>query len=225
MKKKTCQDSLSLNRDLDSGPPEYEACLCFINDAVSLARNQAVSHRLLAAEARVRARVSPCGICDGQSGTRAISSPSSDRPYDWNNTHLWNVRLLQRKCTALCHRRLCYIYACSCCPFLTKTEIRKHILAKLTNKSVQLFWSCYICAAGRRDFNRRTAEMCTRLKTASEIGIHNKIRGQRNLIAKFLEDSKLLPLTRQSFMDLGLLDDPPPDIPITCFLPPCLYFQ
>jgi hypothetical protein len=26
-------------------------------------------------------------------------------------------------------------------------------------------------------------------------------------------------------MDLGLLDDPPIDIPIKCFLPPCLYFQ
>jgi hypothetical protein len=30
---------------------------------------QVVSHRPLTAEARVRARVSPCGICGGQSGT------------------------------------------------------------------------------------------------------------------------------------------------------------
>jgi hypothetical protein len=30
---------------------------------------QAVSRRLLTAEARVRSRVSPCGICGGQSGT------------------------------------------------------------------------------------------------------------------------------------------------------------
>jgi hypothetical protein len=28
-----------------------------------------VSHRYLAAHARVRAQVSPCGICSGQSGT------------------------------------------------------------------------------------------------------------------------------------------------------------
>jgi hypothetical protein len=34
-----------------------------------------------------------------------------------------------------------------------------------------------------------------------------------------------LPLALQSFMDLDLLDDPPSDIPIMCFLPPCLYFQ
>jgi hypothetical protein len=30
---------------------------------------RAVSHRLFTAEARFRARVSPCGICGGQSGT------------------------------------------------------------------------------------------------------------------------------------------------------------
>jgi hypothetical protein len=35
----------------------------------------------------------------------------------------------------------------------------------------------------------------------------------------------LLHLALQSFMDLGLLDDPPSDIPIQCFLPPCFYFQ
>jgi hypothetical protein len=32
---------------------------------------QVVSRRPLTAEARVRARVNPCGICDGQSGTGA----------------------------------------------------------------------------------------------------------------------------------------------------------
>jgi hypothetical protein len=31
---------------------------------------QVVSRRPLTAEARVRARVNPCGICGGQSGTR-----------------------------------------------------------------------------------------------------------------------------------------------------------
>jgi hypothetical protein len=35
----------------------------------------------------------------------------------------------------------------------------------------------------------------------------------------------LLPLALQTFMDHDLVDDPLPDIPIMCFLPPCLYFQ
>jgi hypothetical protein len=38
---------------------------------------QAVSRRPLTAEARVRARVGQCGICDGQSGTVTGFSPSS----------------------------------------------------------------------------------------------------------------------------------------------------
>jgi hypothetical protein len=36
---------------------------------------QAVSRRPLAAEARVRSRVSPCGICGGRSGTWTGFSP------------------------------------------------------------------------------------------------------------------------------------------------------
>jgi hypothetical protein len=38
---------------------------------------QAVSRWALIAEARVRTRVNPCGICDGKSGTGTGFSPNS----------------------------------------------------------------------------------------------------------------------------------------------------
>jgi hypothetical protein len=38
---------------------------------------QAVSHWPLTVEAQARARVSPCGICDGQNGTATGFSQSS----------------------------------------------------------------------------------------------------------------------------------------------------
>jgi hypothetical protein len=41
---------------------------------------QAVSHRPLTAEARVRSRVSPCEICGGQSGTGTGFSQSCRFP-------------------------------------------------------------------------------------------------------------------------------------------------
>jgi hypothetical protein len=47
---------------------------------------QAVSHRPLNAEARVRSLVSPCGICGGQSGTRTGFSPSTSVfPYQFHS--------------------------------------------------------------------------------------------------------------------------------------------
>jgi hypothetical protein len=51
------------------------ACVhvCVIGSAMT----QAISRRLLNTEARVHARVKPCGNCSGQSVTETGSSPSS----------------------------------------------------------------------------------------------------------------------------------------------------
>jgi hypothetical protein len=47
---------------------------------------QAVSRRLLTAEARVLPRVSPCGICSGQSGTGTGFFPSTSvLPYQFHS--------------------------------------------------------------------------------------------------------------------------------------------
>jgi hypothetical protein len=47
------------------------------NSRLGRAMAQAVSRRPPTAEARVRSRVSPCGICGGQSGTGTGFSPST----------------------------------------------------------------------------------------------------------------------------------------------------
>jgi hypothetical protein len=48
---------------------------------------QAVSRRPLTAEARVRSRFSPCGICGGQSGTgTGLSQITSVFPCQFNST-------------------------------------------------------------------------------------------------------------------------------------------
>jgi hypothetical protein len=49
----------------------------FINPSKGRVMAQVVSRRPIAAEARVRARVNPCEICGGQSGTGTNFSPSS----------------------------------------------------------------------------------------------------------------------------------------------------
>jgi hypothetical protein len=50
---------------------------CLGKGRLDLAMAQVVSRRPLIAEARVRVRFNPCGICSGQSGTRTGFSPSS----------------------------------------------------------------------------------------------------------------------------------------------------
>jgi hypothetical protein len=56
---------------------------------------QAVSRRPLIAEARFRSRVSPCGICDGQSGNgTGFSSSTSVFPGQFHST---GVPLLGKK--------------------------------------------------------------------------------------------------------------------------------
>jgi hypothetical protein len=51
-----------------------------------------------------------------------------------------------------------------------------------------------------------------------------KVVGVNRLFGHTIISSSFL-LALQSVMDLGILDDPPPDIPFKFFLPPCLYFQ
>jgi hypothetical protein len=65
---------------------------------------QVVSRRPLTAEARVRARVNPCGICGGQSGTgTGFSSSSSVSPCQYHSTValqtriIWGMRNMLRK--------------------------------------------------------------------------------------------------------------------------------
>jgi hypothetical protein len=50
---------------------------CWVSNELGRAMAQAVSHRSLTAQARIRSRLSPCGICGGQSGTGTGFSPST----------------------------------------------------------------------------------------------------------------------------------------------------
>jgi hypothetical protein len=64
---------------------------------------QAVSHRLLTAEARVRIPVNPCGICGGQSGSgTGFSLSSSVFSYQYifhrrspNSYHMWDEQYVR----------------------------------------------------------------------------------------------------------------------------------
>jgi hypothetical protein len=56
---------------------------------------QAVSRRPLTAESRIRARVNPCGICDGESGTGTGFSPSSSVfPCQYHSTVVLHTHIL-----------------------------------------------------------------------------------------------------------------------------------
>jgi hypothetical protein len=62
---------------------------------------QAVSRRPLTTEARVQSRVSPCGICGGQSGSGTDFSPSTSVfPCQFNST---GVPLLEKTTTITNH--------------------------------------------------------------------------------------------------------------------------
>jgi hypothetical protein len=63
---------------------------------------QAVSRRPLTAEARVRARVNPCGICGGQSGTGIGFSPSSSVfPCQYHSTVALRTHIIWVMCNML----------------------------------------------------------------------------------------------------------------------------
>jgi hypothetical protein len=65
----------------------------------------AVSRRPLTAEVRVRFRLSPCGICCGQSGTGTGYSPSTSViPYQFHSTCAPQTRKNEKKSNNLHHR-------------------------------------------------------------------------------------------------------------------------
>jgi hypothetical protein len=65
----------------------FYAILFYSNPPKGRAMAQAVSRRLPTAEARVRSRVIPCGICGGQSGTGTGFYPSTSVfPFQFHST-------------------------------------------------------------------------------------------------------------------------------------------
>jgi hypothetical protein len=74
-----------------------ETTLRYIPESFHLGRAmaQVVSRRPLTAEALVRARVNPCGICGGQSGTGSGFSPSSSVfPCQYHSTVALQTRII-----------------------------------------------------------------------------------------------------------------------------------
>jgi hypothetical protein len=66
---------------------------------------QAVTRRPLTAEARIRSRVSPCGICGGQSGTCTGFSPSTSAfPCQFHSTGAPLQEKNEKKINHLHHR-------------------------------------------------------------------------------------------------------------------------
>jgi hypothetical protein len=63
--------------DITSELRSRYVCNTLLKSLFGRAMAQAASRRPPTAEARVRSRVSPCGICDGQSGTGTGFSPST----------------------------------------------------------------------------------------------------------------------------------------------------
>jgi hypothetical protein len=63
-----------------------QICISFCSYVLSRAMAQAVSRWPLTAEARVRARVNPCGICGGQSGTGQVLSEYFGFPCKYHST-------------------------------------------------------------------------------------------------------------------------------------------
>ena len=66
---------------------------------------QAVSRQPITAEAQVRSRVRPCGICGGQSGTATYFSPSTSVfPSQFNSTGAPLLGKTEKKINHLHHR-------------------------------------------------------------------------------------------------------------------------
>jgi hypothetical protein len=133
----------------------------FSNTGLGRAMAQVVSRRSLTAEARVRARVNPCGICGGQSGTGTGFSPiTSVFPCQYHSTvalrtHIiWGMRnMLWHPCLGLSHpifrRKNTVLGVCCCCFTETSQGVNRWPLTAEARRRVRSVLGG-ICA-GRRD--------------------------------------------------------------------------
>jgi hypothetical protein len=68
-------------------PVNWFTCCLLINESSGRAMGRAVSRRPPTADARVQSQVSPCGLCDGQSGTgTGFSQSTSVFPCQFHST-------------------------------------------------------------------------------------------------------------------------------------------